>query len=107
MLGTYREAGLSQDDGEARSELSPAILPQTHESFNLRDSMISAPNAMPLSEQIQNLGFFEKIAEKIDANNKSYNSYQPAAKRDTNAQDDHIPHFFDLTQDQNIAKSFN
>ena len=40
-------------------------------------------NILPLSEQVQNLGFFDKIADKIDlkdSHNKSYLSQQPGIK---------------------------
>ena len=48
------------------------------ESYNLRDSSIglsdTAPYAMPLSEQVQNLGtgYFDKKSEKLEIANKSF-----------------------------------
>ena len=70
----------TQSFDEGKSHLSQPDGPLQHpeESYNLRDSSIglsdTIQNAIPLSEQVQNIGFFDKIADRQE---KSFLSHQP------------------------------
>lgn len=71
------------------------VHPQHQESFNLRDSSLgmsdsAAPaNMVPLSEQIQNLALFDRLAEP--RGDKSVLSQPNNRRRDSH--EDRLPHF--------------